>query len=1140
MPKKRTTTVRKHKRRKPTGGYTEVREHQRQLGLMRFAKAEEDLQEEITETKVQEEIAEKEREEKEREETELSPEILGIPTHILERQVAKENLVQSEAYKKWRKLTYKRRRLQEKLSETEDPKKRKEIQEKLREIRAEAEQIYGQFRVIIDDEIISEDKEWQDEFYDSLSESERYNFVTVDQLNKEKDQVETKINPFFNTLFTGQEDREDAPIRIELSPNGDKVYLQWDNFKKDGDLKTDSRDYEKFLKIVRDEYDGLWDSDTRQFIIDADNLENILETIDEKYDKNFYHTNLSYYIDGEFDDKEDWISNANIQKEIIIDNDTDNLIFNISGNKVSLMSGADSEFERKEQLNVAVKALNSAFKVKKRNDDVELPVTKENGEYSFRIGMLSKAYKFLRDKHDFDVAVADSRPRNPISNPELRNYSLYNFQKKAVLESAIEGDGLIVAPTGTGKTVMAGGIISAFLEGAEKYEEKTGNIVDTDTLFLVHRTNLVDQTAEEFEEMLPDNVRYGTLKGSGDQYHASDTPYPDVNLALIQNVYASLRKKLEKEEIKELMTKYKNAETNRDKRMVQMEMIEFFRENDDEKDLLFAKYDDSYRRKQYEKSTGKNAVWSGKLTNGYAKWLKKETGFDEDNIINISTIDEITKALEKKKKGLKLNKKDKKNLNILHEAELIFQDEAHHITAKSYDTVFDQNKTCHKFGMTATPSRTKQAEISRIMRIGGKRIPITYYEAQQKGYLMKPKVVEFPIPTSEKYKRLKREMNNDPDGWSYLAEHGKLYSKDGGKNWAENMAQVEENELRNDYISDHAKRFVDAGKTTMILTKTTHHGKRLKEMIDDQYPEIEVEYMDGDTSKSERDRIKQEMEEGKKKLCIASKDLVSEGFDMPALDVLQNAWGAEEYSKISTLQAAGRVMRVKENKEQPLIIEYRDTPQKYAEHILSRRTHYQKCNSDQKGANAFQFDIRTQVEPDYKTLEKGDDRFSTKQERIDWVNQFIDPDWSTNTDRYQQSEVFKYKRQRGEIGEIKNVRKVLSKQKTRQTGQTAFFPENYITQSMTKKQLMDVAQARDVSGRSTYKKDELKRALKYQDWGWSEKDTQNAKYLAEKEMTNIDNILEKAHKQSIKADTGLNPSEMLTHLKSKKQKDLLK
>jgi len=961
------------------------------------------------------------------------PEYFGLKESQAREVVAKSKLVHSEAYKIWIKQDQVVKSLQEQYEDAETEAEQIDIQNEIQEARAKANELYSVFRFLIEEkpveEILKEDPKWREDFYQVLSEADRYNFKTLEQMEKEQEAKVTKIdNPFFDQFFEKQRSVAEAPITFNLSETGDKVLVNFDNVGERGSYKVrggyGSDPYDDFLSVIRDQYNGVWVNGS-QFVVEADKVDGILRDLNQK------NRQLTYAIVGENNTRVEWESKSNIPTTIIetIEGKSGkgSIIFEIKGNEIFFSSTDPDAFGNKQDMNSARNALSAAFTRvigEGQNKKTYMAVTHhEDGKKSIPIGLLGEAYWLLKKNYGFDVAVSDERPRSPVTNPNLKGLDLYSFQKEAVLDSLIEGQGLVVSPTGTGKTVMAAGIISGFIQGAKKYEEKTGEKVDVDALFLVHRGTLRDQAKESFDKFLPAGTNIGVLQKDPKMWNPQYTDDPDVNVGMIQGLH---------------------------------------------------------------------------------------------------------KVIQKHEKGQILDEKEELMLKILRESEVIIQDEAHHIIAQSYDQVYDENKTVHKYGLTATPSRKTQDDILRIMRIGDRREPITYQQAQNIGVLMRPNIVTISIPENPAvadYQQEARAGNlfaRDPITKKPIYVYDKKTGKKALKQvkspyWASIIAQIHENEKRNDLIIDHAHRFHTAGKTSLIFVRTHDHARVLMDMLKKEYPETEPVLLKGVGGKVEGERynkaIQQEnmrkMDTGESRLAVATDSFVGEGFDLPNLDVILGAGYSQVYSPISVMQNAGRAMRVAVGKEQPVIFEYADDFGSFYKRIQKRKDAYDEYK-------AFDYTYES-TPPDYHKVKKGDSLFDTDQEKIDWVKKYIKESEGTNAQKFQASEFYQHKRARGLAKQV--APEVF--EETKLVPITQQLPIVERLHDLNKEQLYKVLAKKEISGRTHFKKIKVEEggkeimvnALEFDNWTFDDKDREIASRVSEKE--DVRYILRKAKERAI-------------------------
>jgi superfamily II DNA or RNA helicase len=117
-------------------------------------------------------------------------------------------------------------------------------------------------------------------------------------------------------------------------------------------------------------------------------------------------------------------------------------------------------------------------------------VIDKNGR--FLTGFIPKIKQFC-DKHNRPLEIKWGFDHHThIVPPSLPEITLHNYQHKALTEALNCSRGIIHSPTGSGKTIIAGALISSFPKE---------NII-----FIVHTKDLLKQTLDEFEKWFPNEV----------------------------------------------------------------------------------------------------------------------------------------------------------------------------------------------------------------------------------------------------------------------------------------------------------------------------------------------------------------------------------------------------------------------------------------------------------------------------------------------------------------------------------------------------------------------------------------------------------------------------------------------------------
>jgi len=131
------------------------------------------------------------------------------------------------------------------------------------------------------------------------------------------------------------------------------------------------------------------------------------------------------------------------------------------------------------------------------------------------------------------------------------------------------------------------------------------------------------------------------------------------------------------------------------------------------------------------------------------------------------------------------------------------------------------------------------------------------------------------------------------------------------------------NKERNGEIARIAKEQIQSGRKILILTKRVSHYEELKQLLGESDESI-IAFSSGQ-KKEERDALLLGLRDGSKNFSVilGTFNLLSTGIDIPILDTLIIAGDLK--SNVLAEQSAGRVLRLFEGKDDPLIIDIHDT-----------------------------------------------------------------------------------------------------------------------------------------------------------------------------------------------------------------------
>lgn len=223
--------------------------------------------------------------------------------------------------------------------------------------------------------------------------------------------------------------------------------------------------------------------------------------------------------------------------------------------------------------------------------------------------------------------------------------------------------------------------------------------------------------------------------------------------------------------------------------------------------------------------------------------------------------------------------------------DLVITDEAHHCTANSYRTVYENYPNAKLLGFTATPCRTTGSGFEDIYEkmVCGPTVQ-TLIAA---GFLVKPKIYASPLRQDlDKVKKTAGDYNEKA-----LAE------------------MVDKSTLVGDLVKQWYR--YSEGKKTVVFAVNVEHSKHIVERYNASG--IPAAHIDGTTPSEVRDRVLRQFAEGKY-LVLSNVGIVTEGFDVPAIECVQLARPTKSLSLY--LQMVGRGLRPAGDKEQAIILDH--------------------------------------------------------------------------------------------------------------------------------------------------------------------------------------------------------------------------
>lgn len=235
-------------------------------------------------------------------------------------------------------------------------------------------------------------------------------------------------------------------------------------------------------------------------------------------------------------------------------------------------------------------------------------------------------------------------------------------------------------------------------------------------------------------------------------------------------------------------------------------------------------------------------------------------------------------------------------------------DECHLAACDTVQTISRHIKAEYVYGMSASPWRDDGADLLIESFLGRKIVDISARELIHQGWLVEPDI-RFLAPKPYPHKS---------------GPYPKIYSK-----------YIVENEQRNGMIVKGATKLVEQGFVPLVLFHSIKHGDIL---FDSLKKNVNTALLSGKDNSNVRERIKDELEDGKIKCIVASK-IFDIGVDLPILSGLVIAGAGK--SSVRALQRIGRVIRPYPGKKISAVLDFADQAPHLIEHAKTRREIYE-------------------------------------------------------------------------------------------------------------------------------------------------------------------------------------------------------
>jgi len=246
------------------------------------------------------------------------------------------------------------------------------------------------------------------------------------------------------------------------------------------------------------------------------------------------------------------------------------------------------------------------------------------------------------------------------------------------------------------------------------------------------------------------------------------------------------------------------------------------------------------------------------------------------------------------------------------EQDILIVDETHHVNnfSGTYYQVLTSIPAILRLGFTATLPATEKGRMALEGLIG----PVIAEKKPQEVKSLAKIIIKLrKIPFSK--------TTHDLRNWKDVYKMG-----------------VVNNAQRHKMVLEDTVELVKQDKTVLILVVEIQHGYNLMEMAKAKFPDLNIEFVWGQTPSEDRVTAKRLLNEGNFDAIIANA-VWREGIDIPSLGAIVNAAGGK--SEIVTIQSIGRGLRTIGDKKEVTLVDYFDPSNRYLiDHFGHRLTLY--------------------------------------------------------------------------------------------------------------------------------------------------------------------------------------------------------
>ena len=309
---------------------------------------------------------------------------------------------------------------------------------------------------------------------------------------------------------------------------------------------------------------------------------------------------------------------------------------------------------------------------------------------------------------------------------------------------------------------------------------------------------------------------------------------------------------------------------------------------------------------------------------------------------------------------------DQEIYDLLRNTDVMILDEVHHYSSTSWNEVAMNCEAHRRYGLSATPLKSKQLEDMKMMGTTGPIIYQTQYEQLQEQNLV----------NRVKIAAVHSENASHPD---FYRKRRKIKDRRGKVTWKVTYPEyhdafrdaVRQSEDFNTSVLRAVEWLIEKNRRVLITVNYLDHLRLLSEYLD--YRGFNFDVVSGQTPSEDRGRIMNSIEKGELDILLAMTGVMGEGANLKGINAIVTLAGGK--AEVQTVQIVGRGMRTTGNEYGDLwMVDFIPTCHpKLEDHGFSRVKTYEKYGYETYPVESWPENAEDETPDDLLPFESWDD-----------------------------------------------------------------------------------------------------------------------------------------------------------------------